>query len=1063
MENTRDPMYRDQKPPSTTVKSKIFSLAALLLWLTSLHIGGLFLFTRGFLLTRLELSNNSTCHHLPTGQPSPHGLLGEEACWSAPAYKKMVILLIDALRFDFVHNKAEGEAHYLGKLPIFESLRQENPNGAFLYEFVADPPTTTLQRLKALTTGTLPTFIDAGSNFAGTQIAEDNLIHQLRAQGKRVAFMGDDTWVKLFPHSFAENFTFPFDSFNVNDLHTVDNGVDKHLWPTMEENGEWDVLIGHFLGVDHCGHRYGPNHPEMAQKLTQMNVLIEKVVQRMDEDTLLVVMGDHGMDPKGDHGGDSDLEVRSALFMYSKKGSGEDYSRQEAEILRAAEAVVDLEMGESWSSYSGWFKDFRSIPQIDLVPTLSLLMGVPIPFNSLGAVIPEVIYRNMAGNPVEKLRGLIESVRLNSHQVYEYARAYAKQQPNAELAVRLGKRFEDLYKDAETQYMNIASKGKDEVQDELLRVFALYMKFLRVVLLECRKIWAQFDIPYMLAGASILVLSCACIGTYLLRWGKLSDANERTTRRLGVGAAVGAAIGGVACLIKLSGMEFSWLDGIVFGGSYGSIIAFLHAQASAGKMNWQWRIPSFDTALSLIFIVAHALFFTSNSFTVFEDRLVVGMLQTLGLVTIFRGLGAKNPSARWRMVGFALLWMVLVRISSTSTVCREEQLPYCEQTFYASSTSSISSELTLIVLTASAFLLPFALRMAENATRNYYGFAPLWIGWGLRGGLLLGAAYWILDAAGEDPWQVTLKNMLVRLAFGLGLVVGPSGWWTNPVCLDFEMFLQKADRAGSVNSGRKRGVKTQLQQQPQRTMLILGYANAFGSSYLLYLSIVYLIISLTQFPSGSVILAVGMCQLLCLLEISDAKGDAEVVPGPSEAKNTSKESEVEMQVRGPSLTVLEVTAMYLLAMHHFFATGHQATIPSLQWKSSFIGLSSLNFLFSTPLIVLNTLGSHVFFAVALPLLVLWKTSPINKQPFLHLLTKASLWYILYATVNTTSATIWAAYFRRHLMVWKVFAPRFMCGGFTLLAADVGLAVVGLALGVRKVLHDIGEVFSITYD
>lgn len=40
-----------------------------------------------------------------------------------------------------------------------------------------------MQRLKALTTGSLPTFIDAGSNFASYAIVEDNLIKQLTNAG----------------------------------------------------------------------------------------------------------------------------------------------------------------------------------------------------------------------------------------------------------------------------------------------------------------------------------------------------------------------------------------------------------------------------------------------------------------------------------------------------------------------------------------------------------------------------------------------------------------------------------------------------------------------------------------------------------------------------------------------------------------------------------------------------------------------------------------------------------------------------------------------------------------
>lgn len=41
-----------------------------------------------------------------------------------------------------------------------------------------------MQRLKALTTGSLPTFIDAGSNFASYAIVEDNLIKQLTSAGQ---------------------------------------------------------------------------------------------------------------------------------------------------------------------------------------------------------------------------------------------------------------------------------------------------------------------------------------------------------------------------------------------------------------------------------------------------------------------------------------------------------------------------------------------------------------------------------------------------------------------------------------------------------------------------------------------------------------------------------------------------------------------------------------------------------------------------------------------------------------------------------------------------------------
>lgn len=41
------------------------------------------------------------------------------------------------------------------------------------------------------------------------------------------------------------------------------------------------------------------------------------VTKHIKEDTILFVMGDHGMTRTGDHGGDSREELEAALFVYS--------------------------------------------------------------------------------------------------------------------------------------------------------------------------------------------------------------------------------------------------------------------------------------------------------------------------------------------------------------------------------------------------------------------------------------------------------------------------------------------------------------------------------------------------------------------------------------------------------------------------------------------------------------------------------------------------------------------------------------------------------------------------
>lgn len=55
---------------------------------------------------------------------------------------------------------------------------------------------------QALTTGTVPNFIDLVLNLDSSAVQQDNIIHQACTANKRVIFYGDDTWLKLFPNSF---------------------------------------------------------------------------------------------------------------------------------------------------------------------------------------------------------------------------------------------------------------------------------------------------------------------------------------------------------------------------------------------------------------------------------------------------------------------------------------------------------------------------------------------------------------------------------------------------------------------------------------------------------------------------------------------------------------------------------------------------------------------------------------------------------------------------------------------------------------------------------------------
>jgi ethanolaminephosphotransferase len=72
----------------------------------------------------------------------------------------------------------------------------------------AASPTITMPRIKAITTGSIPSFLDVILNFAesdttSTLATQDTWLAQMKAKGTgKLVMYGDDTWIKLFPDSF---------------------------------------------------------------------------------------------------------------------------------------------------------------------------------------------------------------------------------------------------------------------------------------------------------------------------------------------------------------------------------------------------------------------------------------------------------------------------------------------------------------------------------------------------------------------------------------------------------------------------------------------------------------------------------------------------------------------------------------------------------------------------------------------------------------------------------------------------------------------------------------------
>jgi len=1000
-------------------------------WMLSIHVIGIAYFTSGFLLTRLMLDDKSKCDEPPTLLTSPSNRPSilpdwkgkgtvKGGCWHPKTFDKAVIVVIDALRYDFTVPAADNETFH-NAFPFMYDTAIVSPSNAFLRPFIADPPTATMQRLKGLTTGTLPTFVDIGSSFAGTAIEEDNLLTQLRDAGKRIVHLGDDTWDGLFPGHFEGNLSKPYDSFNVYDLDTVDNGVIEHIFPLMKRKNDWDVVVAHFLGVDHAGHRYGPGHAEMTRKLQEMNTFIRDLVSNIDDDTVLIVMGDHGMDSKGDHGGESDDEVEAALWMYSPNPV---FGRTEPTFaIPPANAKV------------------RPVNQIDFVPTLALLMGIPIPFNNLGRPIEEAFIgeRSTAWDKLAAAERMT-AAGIKRYQASYFAARGINQTVTADSPA-------DLWDKAE----GLISSGK---RQDWHGLFAAYSAYQQATLKYCKSLWGQFDLKNMGLGLTIMAAGVIVLLIYISRPGDEDesdvitdspelDAAEKALQMQGVkadpktvsaqelekklvrAALLGSVPGFAGGVLQsyLSGVGDWWRGSALaaltsiatvtvtlFEARTGSVSAFFNNLRP--KSLWSW--------MAVVFTLSQSIGFASNSYTIWEDSILLFFITTFGFVTALSALRLPSVADRYMSIYHSALFVLLGRLASFSKLCREEQMPYCTSTYYASATSATSAPWHLIIPFLVVLILPTIVKEYLKPSRSYEGLAPAWIGYVYRTGLLIAALYWVLDAADHGDWfsglpEKTLKSLSVytaQIVLGLALVAGTTAFVWAPPCVSI---VTSAIRGGSGGA----------------QVTVLGYGNAHGARYLLLpLNILGACFLLSK-PVGGGALALMLWQVLSLVEILDLQSLTSSPIGP--------------------------VMLALLGNFHFFKTGHQAVVSSIQWDSAFIPLLSIRYPWSPLVVALNTFAGQILATVALPLLVFWKVDP-RRKGLLSSVSRALGAFVAYFAVEALATMAWAGHLRRHLMLFRVFCPRFMMAAVVLLVVDLFGIFVTMS-GVRCNMFSISEVFG----
>ncbi|OVA01779.1 Type I phosphodiesterase/nucleotide pyrophosphatase/phosphate transferase [Macleaya cordata] len=485
-----------------------------------LQILGLLLFVLGFFPVKPALSgvsgpesyrspmSNSMEDHEHINQLSPYQRrsLYKEMSEIPPSFDRLILMVVDGLPAEFVLGKGDQPPTkaMMDAMPYTQSLLSHGT--AIGYHAKAAPPTVTMPRLKAMVSGAIGGFLDVAFNFNTQAFLDDNLLGQFLNIGWKMVMLGDETWIKLFPGLFTRHDG--VSSFYVKDTIEVDHNVSRHLGAELVAN-DWNLLILHYLGLDHVGHIGGRSSILMIPKLKEMDEVIKTIhmssVLPQDpshERTLLVVLSDHGMTENGNHGGSSYEETDSlALF---------------------------IGLGSKIPDYASATRNAAF--QVDIAPTLALLFGVPIPKNNIGVLMGET-FDSLTDD--QRLRAL----ELNSWQLLRLLQAQlpgllcgnfpcngfndAQCSEIDAHRVNIEKKFYCLFSKAATLHRSwVSQEGRSFCStntDDFRRTVAAYNEFLRTAN-EWLSRRATDKPPELLApGIATMVVSCVTLLSILFR------------------------------------------------------------------------------------------------------------------------------------------------------------------------------------------------------------------------------------------------------------------------------------------------------------------------------------------------------------------------------------------------------------------------------------------------------------------------------------------------------------------------------------------------------------------
>ena len=458
--------------------------------------------------------------------------------------------------------------------------------------------------------------------------------------------------------------------------------------------------------------------------------------------------------------------------------------------------------------------------QIDLVPTVALALGLPIPFSSLGMVIPEVLLPYQEDQhqhqqikseefvPTNGFEGrvtfeFLKALSINVNQLQVYLDTYvghAGDFPSTDYRV-----LKEKLNHAERLHRATGdgNRKSDVEQQGLTKVASAYVEYMKEVKRTCQGIWAKFDDEPINKGLFLLILTLLISPLCLLN----VHRSVRSLKRVApYGFSIGAITGFAIAFTGQDHIDFSLaglfmiVEPLFF---YSLVIAALlflwnmrqNIFAKLKLVVLQQGVVVFLRNVSLLHVVSltitvlYSISLLSNSFVLYEGDMVVFFLQSMAVCFALKKLQLRYKICNESTFKYNLLveilkdlapffpLMLCIRLTKLFHSCRDMQVG-CEASTLTLALVSASEHLGLLTglrCLASCLavcLVPFGLALFLPCNKNVR-LLNRWLllvsKYGLPIASLCVAGFWAMQALPQSKletlphWQHILLPRVVYI------------------------------------------------------------------------------------------------------------------------------------------------------------------------------------------------------------------------------------------------------------------------------------------------------------